>query len=274
MKWCKTAAEPIPDTLTIIQGFPPSSSIQASPVPSDAEASPRSKRQKLSHGIEALEVGYKSTKIHIEKAKAVFDFEQEGVCAICHDNLEHDGGIYTICPTSGCEAVTHITCLSKHFLKDAEDDILLPVKGTCPSCKEALQWVDVVKELSLRMRGQKEVEKLLKVKRARKGKGKVTASQAIAEDSEDEADDLDEDELDEEIDMRDISKGKDKGRAGTGMGDTWNALSDSSDSDAGSVTSNISHTKTGPSYQASQAGTRKLKTVIEDSDWDDADIID
>lgn len=137
--------------------------------------------------------------------------------------------------------------------------------------------MDVVKELSLRMRGQKEVEKLLKVKRVTKGKrkGKVTASQAVAEDSDQDSDDLDndeeEDELEKEVDMREINVGKGKGRADTDMGDKWDVLSDSSDSDNESIASNISHTK--PSYQAtSKSG--KLKTVIEDSDWDDADIID
>ncbi|KAH9219447.1 hypothetical protein DL95DRAFT_331228 [Leptodontidium sp. 2 PMI_412] len=277
LKWCKTASEPIQKTITIIQDFPPSTSKQVSPTSSDSEGSPRTKRQKISHGIEALEVGYENTKSHIEKAKNVFDFEQEGSCSICHNPLEHDAGIYTICPSPGCEAVTHITCLSKHFLKDAEDDILLPIEGTCPSCNQELRWVDVVKELSLRMRGQKEVEKLLKVKRVRKGKGKgkVTASQAVAEDSDQDSDDLDndeeEDELEKEVDMREINVGKGKGRADTDMGDKWDALSDSSDSDNESIASNVSHTK--PSYQVtSKPG--KLKTVIEDSDWDDADIID
>ncbi|KAH7323791.1 hypothetical protein BKA65DRAFT_511479 [Rhexocercosporidium sp. MPI-PUGE-AT-0058] len=267
IKWCKTTAEPIQDTITIIQDFPPSSPKQVSPAPSDVEGSPRSKRQKTSHGIEALEVGYETTKPHIEKGKNIYDFEQEGSCAICHENLEHDAGIYTTCPTPGCEAVTHITCLSKHFLKDADEEILLPIQGTCPSCKVDLRWVDVVKELSLRMRGQKEVEKLLKVKRVRKGKD--TASQAIAEDSEDE----DEDDVDEEADVRKLSKGKGKGRADIGMGDTWDALSDSSDSDTGSITSNISQSQKGTSYQTT-GRSGNLKTVIEDSDWDDADIID
>merc|ERR1711939_716447 len=167
LKWCKSAAEPIQTTIAIIQDFPPPSSDKDPPISAD-ERSPRSKRQKTSHGIEALEVGYDTSKAHIEKAKNIFDFEQEGSCAICRENLEHDGGIYTICPSPGCESITHITCLSKHFLKDTDDDVLLPVQGTCPSCNQELRWVDIVKELSLRIRGQKEVEKLLKVKRARK----------------------------------------------------------------------------------------------------------
>ncbi|KAK0117782.1 Slx4p interacting protein [Cadophora gregata] len=276
-KWCKSAAEPIQPTIHIIQDFPPTSPDQEPRFPAE-KGSPRSKRQKLSHGIEALEVGYETSKAHVEKAKNVFDFEQEGSCAICHDHLEHDAGVYTICPTPGCQSVTHITCLSKHFLKDTEDDFLLPIKGTCPSCNEELRWVDVVKELSLRMRGQKEVENLLKVRRSRKGKG--TSSQAIVEDSEEEDDDLDDDDVDEEIELHQLKtrkgKGKGKAKAGKELGDTWHALSESSDSDTGSITSTISHTRNKPTstIQASSTQTKKVKTVIEDSDWDDADIID
>lgn len=126
------------------------------------------------------------------------------------------------------------------------------------------------------MRGQKEVEKLLKVKKARKGKG--TASQAIVEDSEDEdEEDLDEDEFDDEVVMREMGKGKGKRKemANTELGDTWHALSDSSDSDTGSIVSTISQSQSQnkPAYQAI-GSKNKLKTVIEDSDWDDADIID
>ena len=137
--------------------------------------------------------------------------------------------------------------------------------------------MDVVKELSLRMRGQKEVEKLLKVKRARKGKG--TASQVIAEDSEEDEDNSDEDEVDDEVEIggsqKIPAKGKGTGKANTELGDTWNALSDSSDSDTGSIASiSQSQSQNKGTYQATASHSKKLKTVIEDSDWDDADIID
>ncbi|KAL2063054.1 hypothetical protein VTL71DRAFT_6126 [Oculimacula yallundae] len=294
LRWCKTAAEPVPATLAITLDFPPSppspskttskatskpkSKVASQTKVSDDEDIPPSKKQKLDYGIDALQVLYEPTKPHLLKSQSIFDFEQEGSCALCHLELEHDAGIYTTCPTPSCKAVTHLTCLSKHFLKDedAEDGVFVPVKGTCPSCEQEVRWVDVVKELSLRMRGQKEVEKLLKVKKVR-GKGKVTASQATAVESDDSDEDLDleGDDADDHVEIGN-GKGKGRGRADAEMGDTWNVLSDSSDSDAESVTSTISISQsqkgTSKSYQASQGG--KLKTVIEDSDWDDADVID
>ena len=160
-----------------------------------------------------MTVDYSNEKPHVEKGKNIVDFEREGSCAICHADLEHDAGIYTICPNNACESVTHLTCLSRHFLKD-EEDALLPVKGHCPTCKVEVRWVDVVTELSLRIRGQKEIEKLLRVKRVRKGKA-VTASQATNIDEEE--DEEDDDELEDEIDM--LREGN-FGRMGPDMGNT------------------------------------------------------
>jgi structure-specific endonuclease subunit SLX1 len=228
------------------------------------ESSPRSKKRKATHGIRALGIDYTSQKPHVEKAKNIVDFEQEGSCAVCHSDLEHDPGIYAICPTPDCEAVSHMVCLSKHFL-EGEEDSLLPIKGTCPNCKTELRWVDIAKELSLRLRGQKEVEKLLKGKRV--PKTKATLSQATVELSdEDEDEDLDIEETEQLNELNPGGKGMD-------LGVTWHEYDDSEDSDTGSIVSNVSIAqKGGSSYQASKAAG--LPMVIEDSDWDDAEVLD
>jgi structure-specific endonuclease subunit SLX1 len=149
---------------------------------------------------------------------------------------------------------------------EEEEDSLLPIKGKCPSCKSELRWIDIAKELSLRLRGQKEVQKLLKGKRVRKTK--ATLSQATVELSdEDEDEDLD---IDEEIDrLNELGSG----RKGMDLGDKWHEHDDSEDSDTGSIISNFSiGKKGGSSYQASEAA--RLPVVIEDSDWDDAEVLD
>ncbi|KAF8848151.1 hypothetical protein BDZ45DRAFT_709386 [Acephala macrosclerotiorum] len=156
LKWCKSAAEPIRESINVFQDFPPITDEVL-----DSEDSPKAKKRKLNHGIQGLAVAYENEKTHVEKGRNIVDFEREGSCALCHDQLEHGAGIYTICPSPGCESVTHLTCLSQHFLRD-DGDSLVPIMGRCPSCDTELRWVDVVKELTLRMRGQKEVEKLLK----------------------------------------------------------------------------------------------------------------
>jgi structure-specific endonuclease subunit SLX1 len=218
-----------------------------------------------------LEVDYVKEKKFVKKAKEIIDFEREGACSVCHTDLEHDTGIYTICPNPGCEAVTHMTCLSKHFLK-SEPDSLLPINGTCPSCKTDLQWLNVVKELSLRMRGHKEVEKLLKAKRSRKGK---TTSESIEDDiEEDEDDDLESDIAEEIKRLREFNPTG----ARMDMGDSWHAIDDSDETDAGSVVNTASPSKTS-NKQGKKVASRTSKAinldpVIEDSDWDDALVLD
>lgn len=273
-KWCKTVSEPVPAALIVITDFPPTE-----PISLGEEGSPRTKKQKVSQGIAALDVNYEDVKLHVEKGKDVFDFEREGSCPVCKEELEHNAGVYAICPNLGCESVSHMTCLSKHFLQDDEDS-LLPTNGTCPSCKAELRWVDIVKEASLRMRGQKEVEKLLKVKRVRKTKG--TASQLVIEDEDNDEEDNDDDYEEgledglskdgfEDKELEELRKSNAKSAA-VEMGDTWHAISDPEDSDTESIASNMSPGKKGVSLQANPA--RSLEVVIEDSDWDDADIIE
>jgi structure-specific endonuclease subunit SLX1 len=203
-------------------------------------------------------VDYSNEKPHVEKGKNVVDFERGGSCTICQSDFEHDGGIYTICPNPGCESVTHLACLGQHFLKD-DTDALVPVEGQCPTCNAELRWIDQVKEISLRIRGQKEVEKLLKGKRVRKGK------EIDIDDEEDEDVEHAEDELK-------MLRESNFGKRGTDLGDTWHEIDASDDSDTSSIISNSSKAKTATSYKVIQA--IGLGTVIEDSDWDDAEILD
>jgi structure-specific endonuclease subunit SLX1 len=210
-------------------------------------------------------VDYSNEKPHVEKGKNIVDFEREGSCAICHSDLEHDAGIYTICPNRGCESVTHLTCLSQHFLKD-EEDALVPVEGQCLACKAEIRWVDVVKELTLRIRGQKEVEKLLKERRVRKGKT-ITASQIANNDNEEDNDDVDETEYD-----MDMLREGNFGRMATDMSTTWHEIDATDDSEVDSIISNTSSAKQATSYRGIQA--IDLERVIEDTDWEDAESID
>jgi structure-specific endonuclease subunit SLX1 len=302
VKGANTAAEPAPASLDIIQDFPPSLEMPEQ----ESGASPKSKKQKPTHGIGALCIDYNLSRPHIEKGKSIIDFEREGSCAVCHVELEHDSGIYTICPNSDCEAVTHMTCLSQHFLS-TDEDALVPTKGNCPVCKTEIQWVDVVKELTLRMRGQKEVEKLLKKKGSRKGK--VTAQDMAYSSGDDNGDDAsNKDESDNEVEERadfiplagfrnewhaiddsepsdteSIYNGASNGdgeRADfiplAGFGNEWHAIDDSELSDTESISSDASRPKSQPSLLTSKTASNAttLPIVIEDSDWDEAEVID
>lgn len=103
-------------------------------------------------------------KEYVAKANNVTAFEQEGNCVHCHEELESRKGLYAMCPNGPCEAMGHVKCWSKHALSASSQGVLIPDTCNCPSCGGKLRWGDMMKELSLRIRGAAEVEKLLKKK--------------------------------------------------------------------------------------------------------------
>lgn len=264
LEWTQAVAEPLRSSVSVIEDFQPNSIAR-----NEHADLPQAKKRKIDHGMDALDIGYASHKAYVEKGKEVVGFEREGSCAVCKGELEHDAGVYAICPNTGCESVTHLTCLGKHFVEDA--DSVVPIKGDCPSCNAELRWVDVVKEVTLRLRGQKEVEKLLKVKRTKKG---GTASQAAIDVFDDDLSEEDiQRDIEEELDM--LQKFDPSGRKADND-DIWHDIDDSDDSDDSdihSITSIARMTEKAKAVsKASKAGP--LRTVVEDSDWEDALVVD
>jgi structure-specific endonuclease subunit SLX1 len=62
------------------------------------------------------------------------------------------------------------------------------------------------------------------------------------------------------------------GRMGGNMSNTWHEIDATDDSDTDSIISNSSKAKQATSYRGIQAIA--LEKVIEDTDWEDAEIID
>lgn len=137
-----------------------------------------------SWGIHALPLDYAPLGSYVEKAQNIFSFEREDKCVVCHQHLEHDKGLYAICSHRGCEGVGHLDCWSRHLLhqkgEDNDDGVLLPIDGQCPKCRGAVKWADMMKELTLRTRGQKEVEKLKKRRKAANAKTSKAKEKAPA----------------------------------------------------------------------------------------------
>lgn len=120
------------------------------------------------NGIHALPLDYQSMSKYVEKAHDVVHFEQEGNCVHCAEELESGKGLHAMCPNDECKAMGHLDCWSSLALSKNSSDHIIPEECTCPSCGGQVRWGDMVKELSLRIRGASEVKKLLK--RAQKGK--------------------------------------------------------------------------------------------------------
>ncbi|KAF2769202.1 hypothetical protein EJ03DRAFT_374726 [Teratosphaeria nubilosa] len=216
-------------------------------------------------GIHALDVGYSSLKPHMEKSKQRFEKSEWLHCSVCKGGLPASGAMTLVCPSADCDALAHLECLSAFFLQaHGKTGAMVPTAGSCPQCGNKLQWVDLVKELSLRMRGEKEVRSLFAKKRKRKTKDIVADSgseMSAYEDLPDDAVEAAEDEIEEPPANR-----EDAHNAG------WHELPESSD-----VEMDIPKMRSDPSpfFQRPKFMAPNSEPVtIEDSDWDDAEILD
>lgn len=176
------------------------------PEPADSDANSDAPAIK---GIHALDVTHAPSKPHLSKSLALLDSHHAPLnCTLCTSPIPASGASTLICPSATCNSTTHLTCLATHFLAterreaqanghqniNANPNSLLPTSGSCPSCSTPLAWRDLVLELSLRMRGQKETAALFKV--PRKKKADATAAAAEIE-SEEEPLEHDSEELEE-----------------------------------------------------------------------------
>jgi structure-specific endonuclease subunit SLX1 len=157
--WCKGVSEPLRPSIRVLTDLVPGAD-SSQGVECGKEA-PR--------GIHALPLDYAPMRQYVDKARSIFTFEREGACAVCDWEMPAGEGLYAVCSNDGCEAVGHLDCWGQHFLKEGQDgDAMLPIDGRCPKCLGEVSWRDMVTELTLRERGQKEVEKLLKKRRGEK----------------------------------------------------------------------------------------------------------
>lgn len=165
-KWCKTANEPMREGLQVVTDFgPPQTDTDTV---TEARKSPA---KSGAWGIHALPLDYAPVRDYVAKGQSIFSFEREGRCVVCSEHQNPGNGLYAVCTNEGCEGVGHLSCWSRHLLAEemgASHEVILPRQGHCPKCGGEVKWEDLMKELTLRVRGHKEVEKLLKKKRAAK----------------------------------------------------------------------------------------------------------
>lgn len=201
-------------------------------------------------GIHALDLGYSSFKNQLMRTKEAFNPNGNLKCCVCHHSIPDTGATTIMCSSAGCDAVSHLQCLSAAFIREekTKSDVLVPTNGSCPSCRTQLSWVDLVKELSLRMRGEKEVTTIFKVRRAKKG----VPGSAIEADLESSSDDDDPLEMvlngEHEIEMMNLCDSSDD-----------QVMSTNTRSDPSLVQ------KAGPSKRPSAYHS---DCVIEESDWE------
>ena len=143
--------------------------------------------------IRAIPVAYEDCRSHVEKTKSLLEECSVPRCAICCDKADTACALVVICPVESCRTLCHVQCLSGRFLaEEGSRGSLLPVEGTCAGCCTPLKWSTLMKELSLRMRGQKEIEAMFKPKRKRNA-GSISESEtAVPQELGEEDEDLEE----------------------------------------------------------------------------------
>jgi structure-specific endonuclease subunit SLX1 len=128
------------------------------------------------HGVEKLDFGYTTMKEYVEKSKKILSGDNLS-CAACTGPIRKNHDLVLVCEHTSCHGVTHIGCLSRHFMQSEPGGsrYLLPINGKCPKCKKLSRWQTLVKELSLRTRGEKELAQIFKKPRVRKNAGGASA---------------------------------------------------------------------------------------------------
>jgi structure-specific endonuclease subunit SLX1 len=202
--------------------------------------------------VTSLSVDYTKLEDYLEKSMFILEDPEDLQCKCCNGPVSPDKEQILVCPQPDCRGTSHILCLSTKFLDAANDpDRLTPVEGTCPACATVVQWSVLMQELSFRNRAEKEARAIIakKEKRLRKESKAKTSS---------------------EPQSSPVRPGSQRMRQATeepaedDLGQDWYKEVDlESDSDF-----------EGRQKNKSARSAPKLDIVIEDSDWDDAELVE
>ena len=119
--------------------------------------------------VQHIQASYGRLRTYLEKTTLLLDDPQDLTCHVCGVQIYPDHELIAVCPQVTCSCTNHVVCLSKKFLDEAaEEDQFIPIQGSCPACKQNIQWPLMMQELSFRDRGGKELQAMLKKKKGSK----------------------------------------------------------------------------------------------------------
>lgn len=164
-QWNKTVNRSIRDGIKVSLDMEHSKdTINTGNLPLSTEAKGKRNREAPGKGgVEGLDVGYGELKDHIGKSISCLAAHEAFKCAICAKEMGPKSATALFCNQETCRTVSHLTCLATRFVQD-EGAIaaVTPVSGKCPGCKRELLWIDLVKELTLRLRGEGKVVQMMR----------------------------------------------------------------------------------------------------------------
>lgn len=151
-------------------------------------------------GVHGVDPTYARLRNVFEKSQFLLDEDDDQKCSVCGAGVDLRKNLFVVCHTNDCRGISHVTCLADRSLKEEGSASMVPNKGMCPACQQKHPWTELMQQVTLRTRGLKEVQKLLK----KKGKSTaVTAAEILESESEEEADEKEaltaQDVIDEEF---------------------------------------------------------------------------
>ena len=134
------------------------------------------------NGVASLDLSYHSIKPVLEKSLITFAPDATKYqCTKCAKEIEPSEMLAVVCPRNSCKGAWHLSCLSQELLdQEGCSHALIPTKGSCPACGIEMEWSVLMKDLSLRRRGQKEIARLFKQKPVNRGAYESDSSARLA----------------------------------------------------------------------------------------------
>lgn len=146
--------------------------------------------------VDALDVSYKPLKDRLAQNLSHLSSDSLS-CRVCSSPADPVTTPILVCPCAGCQMTAHLSCLARHFLQAGKQpESIVPINGPCPQCSSTLNWVDMTRELSLRMRGQDVIQKLSRQRKLKKDE--VSGAIIDALENESDMDGSDEEMVDNE----------------------------------------------------------------------------
>ncbi|KAF8528664.1 hypothetical protein BDD12DRAFT_58005 [Trichophaea hybrida] len=189
---------------------------EADEIPPSSQLPPPKPRKKAKYaasgngGLQGLDISFLPLELHYQKSKSVLEAAgSDLICGICSHKLASNEAV--VCSHAFCDHTAHLTCLSSKFLDDKgknRGSNILPVKGSCPECHGECNWIDLVRELSLRTRTKPMETQRKEVARAKRQALAASSVVSLLDDSEDSND---ENEVEvSALDLADIPEGREE----------------------------------------------------------------
>lgn len=150
-------------------------------------AQPRPRKRKADMigkgGVDGVDPTYARLRDVFEKCQFLLDEDDDQKCSVCGDSIDIHKSLSVICHTPDCQDISHLTCLADTSLLRDESGSVVPQTASCRSCRQEHRWAELMQQVTLRNRGMKEVQKLLR----KKGRSTVaTAAEILETESENE----------------------------------------------------------------------------------------